>query len=101
MYRWQRWVCTANFPGEFIVMLDRGTRGSLPCKFSELRFKSCKELEEHIIKKYKGERRVTPAASVASLSSLAQCYTSTIVDNTGAMSLCARTVARRSRPTAA
>ena len=89
-----------GFTGKFMVMLNRKTRGdnnSLPCKFCELRFKFCKELEEHMIKKHKGER-VTPAASVARLSSLCQCYNSTRVDSTGAMSLCARTVARRSRP---
>ena len=64
-----------GFTGESMAMLNRKTRGdkdSLPCKCCELRFKSCKELEEHMIKKHKGER-VTPAASVARLSSLCQC----------------------------
>ena len=78
-------------------MLDRGTSGdrdSLPCKFCDLMFKYCNELEEHMIKKHK-EEMVTPAASVASLSRLCQCYTSTRVDSTWAMSLFARTVARR------
>ena len=89
-----------GFTGEFMAMLKKKTRGdqdSLPCIFCELRFKSCKELEENMIKKHKGAR-VTPAASVARLLRLCQCYTSTRVDSTGAMSLCARTVARRSRP---
>ena len=58
---------------KFMVMLDRGSRGdrdSLPCKFCDIMFKSCKELEEHMIKKHKGESVHPCSVCVKSFKSL-------------------------------
>ena len=58
-YKCRGFALGRGFAGEFLVMLDGETMGDkdcLPCLFCDLRFKSFKELVEHIIKKHKGER---------------------------------------------